>query len=743
MQLMSSNKYLTYSKIPTSVKDLKPNKNYLKSDVNSTAPTTTYIFESLIEMLHSTGPPGKYNFKKMQYLKRGRYALKSYAHMKVYDYYWFANSNYALNNVIVPKLSLFIKTLSSSKSKHKNITSLKILKSPINELYNKLITEIKKKMSLFLKNSLSNITYVSYKNLLKKKTITDNMYIKQDLVLHLMWFLKTKISLSSNINSCSSFEYNTIYFLFRNLKRKLYLLKPLNNYELKRPLFNFSNSIFSSSKITSFFSTAQLIFFKYLTTKIIHSVFLDDSHLKNSLLTLKGSSNSKLASTFNNICYYYLLNNNNRNIPTLKILPLCTKTITLRYFGQFQSYSTIKKPNILKELKLNSTKDKKLHFLKKNSNVKLHNHLSILESNSTIPEFLNTDNFLKVQQIISHIFNFNKLTSENVLPKWSYPITKIEKLKLKNYSLIISMILKDSSSLKSKEHLSSIFEYIKKINAKFNINVKKFQWLAFRKVMVSKKKLSIITLSKLMHRRHKKRFFKRFFPFLKQTKKWKPQNLGDSEKWSSISNVVKKSFAAKINISKSKDYSFFYLIFLEQNKLLKLFRNFLIKNGLKRKANRWFISILTFIKKNYKICPIRTLRFLILRHFKASLFKERKLKKKIIYIPKKLSIKKQLFYMVFFFFKEIEKFSNENKINFKYKLTKNNKEKITHMLENYISYSIDSGIKNQDLLKLNRVLEEKMYMLKHFIKRRSNMKNSRFKWRSKYSLYKGHPTFNL
>jgi len=49
------------------------------------------------------------------------------------------------------------------------------------------------------------------------------------------------------------------------------------------------------------------------------------------------------------------------------------------------------------------------------------------------------------------------------------------------------------------------------------------------------------------------------------------------------------------------------------------------------------------------------------------------------------------------------------------------------MLENYISYSIDSGIKNQDLLKLNRVLEEKMYMLKHFIKRRSNMKNSRFK----------------
>ena len=83
--------------------------------------------------------------------------------------------------------------------------------------------------------------------------------------------------------------------------------------------------------------------------------------------------------------------------------------------------------------------------------------------------------------------------------------------------------------------------------------------------------------------------------------------------------------------------------------------------------------------------------------------------------------------MVFFFFKEVEKFSNENKINFTYKLTKNNKEKITHMLENYISYSIDSGIKNQDLLKLNRVLEEKMYMLKHFIKRRSNMKNSRFK----------------
>jgi len=136
---------------------------------------------------------------------------------------------------------------------------------------------------------------------------------------------------------------------------------------------------------------------------------------------------------------------------------------------------------------------------------------------------------------------------------------------------------------------------------------------------------------------------------------------------------------------------------------------------------------LTFIKKNYKICPIRTLRFLILRHFKASLFKERKLKKQIIYILKKLSIKKQLFYMVFFFFKEVEKFSNENKINFTYKLTKNNKEKITHMLENYISYSIDSGIKNQDLLKLNRVLEEKMYMLKHFIKRRSNMKNSRFK----------------
>ena len=64
---MSSNKYLTYSKIPTSVKDLNTKKNYLKSDVNSIAPTTTYIFESLIEMLHSTGPPGKYNFKKMQY----------------------------------------------------------------------------------------------------------------------------------------------------------------------------------------------------------------------------------------------------------------------------------------------------------------------------------------------------------------------------------------------------------------------------------------------------------------------------------------------------------------------------------------------------------------------------------------------------------------------------------------------------------------------------------------------------
>lgn len=181
--------------------------------------------------------------------------------------------------------------------------------------------------------------------------------------------------------------------------------------------------------------------------------------------------------------------------------------------------------------------------------------------------------------------------------------------------------------------------------------------------------------------------------------------------------------------------SFFYSLCLDRSRLLSKFRNHLIKKGFKLKATNHFFKILSFIKGTYRVCPVKVLRFLLLRHYKATLVTELFIKKRKVFVPKQLSLRKQIYYMVFSFLKEASLYSNLK--NFSYQKNDRKSSRFLVSMEHYIDslmHNFVDGTSNF-LLEKNKLIEEKVYNTKHYL---IPSTNSRSRLRKKYSLYSGH-----
>jgi len=525
-------------------------------------------------------------------------------------------------------------------------------------------------------------------------------------------FLESKVSLRSKKPSSS--------FICLNL----FLKKP--SYFFSWSQFNFLKTILSNIEDIDPLINKQTV----LTRQFQNRFFIKNTN---------NIQNCDLAKSFFSILFSYINNSSNRFNVDSKKMNLPVKELVLKYYQKQDRNPGYSKP--LSNFKIKNASSKLRNIFSSRSagtSKKLFKYIQLLNYDPSTLSFLKDNNLKKVKYILKDIYNYSRIQNSRLYFKNRYK--KKIGLKIKKYSLFVSNLLKTDSTNKNSIQLLSILMFIKRITFLLKLRNKKSNWLKYQLFKLKKMNLDYVNISKLIDRKKRNRYSKIRYKLWQAGKNQQQNNLQDKLL---INQIVHQSSKSKFYISKSNNYSFFYSILLEQNHLLKLFRNFLIKNGLKRKANRWLITILTLIKQNYRICPIRTLRFLILRHFKAGLIKERKLKKKLIYVPKRLSVKKQLFYMVFFFFKEINNFSSGYENQFSYKLLGNKKDRFVHIIDSYIRYSIDSDVINNFLIKKNTLLEEKMYSLKHFIKKSTHRRNNKFKQKKKYSFYKGHPNFNL
>ncbi len=275
----------------------------------------------------------------------------------------------------------------------------------------------------------------------------------------------------------------------------------------------------------------------------------------------------------------------------------------------------------------------------------------------------------------------------------------------------------------------------------------------YRSLMKQKKHVER-SLQKKLNRIYKKKIIES--ESVKNTGKSTLQNTGkntvpNTEK-KTVDNTVKKTAkkAVKNTVYTSLFSttgmlsSYFFTFFVENNTLISKFRNHLIKNGQKHRANKWLHVLLNYIKESYKVCPIRLLRFLLVKHHRISTVTELSLKKKNIYIPKLISRKRQFFYMVKLFFEEAEILNNlltkGKKSQYSYVsndrlLTDSSlKHRYLFTVIRYINYLMGLEEYTFPITDKTKLLEDKMYNLKHFL---SN-KTKKQKQNTEYSNYKGH-----
>jgi len=244
-------------------------------------------------------------------------------------------------------------------------------------------------------------------------------------------------------------------------------------------------------------------------------------------------------------------------------------------------------------------------------------------------------------------------------------------------------------------------------------------------------------LSFFLKKREKKNFF---FKFRKNKQlKLLKQNV-DKDKTIKITTDIIKSSKVTLDIMTKKKPLFFESFFFDRVKYIKQLRNHLVKKGFKQKANQITLKLLRYIKVQYKICPIRLLRFVISQHFRGSLIKEVKLKKKSLFYLKKLSYKKYIFYMISNFLNEVNNLQSEKKNN-SYKEFGNKTNFFLLSIQNYIDYYIEiNNINplNTAFAKKSKLLEQKIYKMKHFYTSSKKSFSSKKQFRSRMSDYKGH-----
>ena len=246
--------------------------------------------------------------------------------------------------------------------------------------------------------------------------------------------------------------------------------------------------------------------------------------------------------------------------------------------------------------------------------------------------------------------------------------------------------------------------------------------------------LSSFNFENLFNRRRKKDYFLKFH---KQKKVLKAvvTNLPKIDVYGTLKKKVSNTSSVYTKLQNTSSSSFFYSLCLDRSRLLSKFRNHLIKKGFKLKATNNFLKILSFIKSTYRVCPVKVLRFLLLRHYKATLVTELFIKKRKVFVPKQLSLRKQIYYMVFSFLKEASLYSNLK--NFSYQKNEKKASRFLFSMENYIDslmHHFVDGTSNY-LLEKNKLIEEKVYNTKHYL---IPSTNSRSRLRKKYSLYSGH-----
>jgi CRISPR/Cas system-associated endoribonuclease Cas2 len=739
--------------------------------------TTTHIFQSLIKMLASVDPVTlqrtRDKFLKKHnpnYKKTNRYFKENFNELSLINGYkktilhGFNRSKITMPINSTKQLLNFVNTLEILKptiSTSNTLLNEQFIcsKNPvlsINTLINDLTLKLINKLSINISFILSNNSKVLLSN---KNTISISKNRNFYIINSILHYKDTESVLKNMLTQSFFFKKsnlkNTIW-LIQNLNKSYYAYPHMTISKVKKnPSYFYCFSLFSSKRTSTFFSLSQFNFFKTILSNLdnfdflIHeqlahqSNFIYNLFLPNINSHIKSNNSNNLSTLFFSIFTFYINNSSSKFIPSLKLPKISMKKIIFAYYNVTE-YST----NFFKSNLGSRTFDKVaqltslLSISPSNRSKKLLKYIDFLKSDKITFKFFNSTTLNKIEHILKDIYNYHIIKDSHMKTniKDRYKKIKSFNIKIKKYNIFVTKILNNRALKKSNIQLLSILMFMKKSIFLLRLNNKKTSWLKYQLTKLTKINLDSVTISRLIFRKKKQQYFKILYKLWKNKKTTTKKT---SEKRSLLNQIVNQSSKSKFNISKSNDYSFFYLIFLEQNALLRLFRNFLIKNGLKKKANRWLIEIFIFIKQNYKICPIRTLRFLILRHFKASLIKERKLKKKQIYIPKRLSIKKQLFYMVFFFFKEVDDFSLNFKDQFSYKSLDNSKNRSVYLINNYIKYSMNLGTLNPILLKKNLLLEEKIYSLKHFIKTSIRRRNNKFKHKKRYSFYKGHPSFNL
>lgn len=751
--------------------------------------TTTHIFESLIRMLKSVDPDVAHR-RKLAFLRKmkqrpshsasrtlgGYYKTinqNSYKHFVSTTFYRSRTASYTIKHEY---LFYFISTLSPKKYEYdyqSNLlfnSSLKNNSVPFNVVEKHFLCLLASRLSTLL----SSHTCIQFNTHFL-------VGVNNGRVLYFRWMLwhfkikncNTPIVFDNNTEEVSSYRekkkyksFQKIFFFLKNLRDwRIQILGKLRLSGDKTryiPLFKYISLPKYACMNTTFFTTSQFNFLKILVSNVERLVLLSKYEFPTSLYSLSHNSFiptaekqlytdesgflllKKIINAFDVITTSYILYSDNQLYSKSRVLKCNTKELLSNYYLWYGRSSFRRQLNRYTSFSSSQLSTYGNIYLTK----ELYKVLSSIKSNVSASDFIRSASLNRISNMVNDVifathlerYSTDRVSKNNVF-------NKVTNKLLLNSSGYFTTFLSKASDISSDQvdiNLLRVLNIIKSMNSHSKKSIKEHRWLP-RWVAYKFNKLKkdtwtkSIPITKLVARKAKKNYFFKLRNSLQRESSTLKKTMVSKIL---MDKIVLQSSKSKCLINKSKDYSFLYLVFIDKNKLLKLFRNFLIKHGLKRKANGWFVKILQFLKHNYKICPLRTLRFLIMRHYQASLIKERKLKKKVIFVPKRLSIRKQLFYMVFFFFKEVQNFNISYKEQFSY--VKDTDNRIVHSVKNYVRYAMDYGTIFTSVTKKTKTIEEKMYSLKHFLKKKGGMSvDYRFKKKKKHSLYKGHTNVNL
>jgi len=582
-------------------------------------------------------------------------------------------------------------------------------------------------------------------------------------------------------------DMHTLLKLFNELptkasfyfKHKKFTLTQLNESTSVRKAVLFSNffkslAIKSNTTSITLLSSVQFSFFKTISSSI--EMALIGSSAYNILHSCKYDEALPLDSFKNETNFFMRLPNllfllfnsvfeNTLQLPSLvyrqRLVPYNTRTMVLNFFSlgntkldssHLARLRLTEKTNIgfLKKLGSFDNRDMHLYFdrLELSRDMVSKVQTLILDT-SMIGTFWNST-FLKLKQLNSDLFMLKQsialspyYSSDITAPKRNISIWVLQKkwvVKLSKYNLFLKSSLatiKSNNTIQSGLGIVSVVEVLDQLADELELMAIRLNNKTTRlakKIQKINYTLSPLNFSNLFERRRKKQYF---LKFQKQKKILKADSLSSPKTgvYTSLKKKVSSTTSMYTKLQNTTNSSFFYSLCLDRSRLLSKFRNHLIKKGLKLKATNSFLEILNFIKSMYRLCPVKVMRFLLLRHYKATLVTELFIKKRKVFVPKQLSLRKQIYYMIFSFLKEASLRSNVR--NFSYKKNEKKMSRFMFSMENYIDSLMHDFLDGTStyLVDKNRLIEEKVYSTKQYLIPSST---NRSRLRNKFSMYSGH-----